>query len=64
MITNINQRISDDLEAMKEALDSVEEYEDCKILSNPVVQYQHLMETLKKYSTMTIQDDFANWNLN
>ena len=63
LISNISQRITDDFEAMKDALNSVEEYEDCKVITSPVKQYQHIIETLKKYSTMTIQDDESNWNL-
>lgn len=62
LITKINQRISNKFEDMKDALNNVEEYEDCKIKKTPIQQYQHIIETLKKYSTMTVQDDEFNWN--
>lgn len=49
---------------MKDAVDTVAEYDECKVLNSPILQYQHLMETLKKHSTMTIQDDEFNWQKN
>jgi len=49
---------------MEEAINQVEEFEDSKILKTPILQYQHILETLKKHSTMTIQDDAYNWEKN
>ena len=61
MITHVNQRISPNYNEMEDALNQVEEYEDAKILKQSIQQYQHIVETLKKHSTMTIQDDAHFW---
>lgn len=57
----MGQRISVNFQDMQDAIYQVEEYEDCKILKTPIQQYQHILESLKKNSTMTIQDDAYNW---
>lgn len=61
LVTNADQRVSVHFSDMEDAINQVEEYEDCKILKTPILQYQHILETLKKNSTMTIQDDAYNW---
>lgn len=64
LLTGMCERISDDLDELQEALDSVEEYEDCKLISDPIQQFQHILETLKKRSTMSISDDWHHYSEN
>lgn len=57
-------RFTTNWEEMQEAIDSVDEYEDCEVVQNTIQIYQHVLETLKKFSSMAIQDDYFNWNEN
>ena len=44
--------------------DETDKYEDLNVVSDPLVQYQTILETLKKFSSMAIQDDYQNYKLN
>lgn len=54
LVTGTCERLTNNWDEMQEALDSVEEFEDCKCITNPIVQYQQILDTLKKYSSMAI----------
>ena len=64
LLTGMTDRLTNDMDDLQEALDSVEEYEDCKLISDPIQQFQHILETLKKRSSMSIQEDFDHWKEN
>ena len=38
--------------------------EDWELIQDHLVQYQSILDTLKKFSTMSIQDDYENWKEN
>lgn len=68
LITNVNKRHSEDFDKMKDKL-PLNEYvendrEKIQILDSSILQYQHILETLKKFNTMAIQDDEYNWKNN
>lgn len=68
LISNVKERLSLDFEEMKDKLPLHEYVEDerekIQIFSRPIKQYQHILETLKKFNTMAIQDDEHNWKQN
>lgn len=64
LLTGMCDRITDDLDELQEALDNVEEYEDCNLISDPIKQFQHILETLKKRSTMSIAEDYLHYKEN
>ena len=64
LITGVHTRISENYDVMKDALDSVEEFEDCQVHEGPIHQHQEILETLKKHSSMAIQEDLTNWKKN
>ena len=68
LITNVKERINLDFDQMKDQLPLHEyvenEHEKIQIYGKPIQQYQHIMETLKKFSSMAIQDDEYNWKQN
>ena len=41
-----------------------DEYEDYTMVEDPIQQYITIMETLKKRSTMAINEDYENWKDN
>lgn len=57
-------RMSENFDELKDILDSDEKYEDCNVLQDPIPVYQNMLETLKKFSSMAIQDDYLNWKAN
>ena len=61
LCTGMNKRITNDMSELLEALDSVEEYEDSKLIRDIIPQFQHILETLKKRASMAIQDDYGHW---
>ena len=63
-ITGLMTRFTDDADALDDALDNDEKYENCRKISDPIPQYMHVTETLKKKSTMAIQEDYFHWNEN
>lgn len=64
LLQGISTRLTDDIDELNEILDSEEKYEDCRLISDPIQQYQHIIETLKKKATMVFQEDFKNWSAN
>jgi len=61
LVTGMNSRITNEMDELLEALDSVEEYEDSKMIKDVIPQFQHILETLKKRATMAIQDDYYHY---
>jgi hypothetical protein len=57
-------RFTENFDDLKDILDSDEKYEDCSVLNDPIPIYQNMLETLKKFSSMAIQDDYTNWKAN
>lgn len=64
IVKGISERLTDNLDDMQEMIESEEKYEDCEILSDPITQYQHILETLKKKGTMVFHEDYKNWAAN
>ena len=46
---------------MIEELESLGTDDRCQILKDPVSIYQTVLETLKKSSTMIIEEDYKSW---
>lgn len=64
LCTGMTQRPTNDLAELKEVLDTSDELEDAKLIRGSIEQYQHVIDTLKKSSTMAIQDDYTHWKEN
>jgi len=45
---------------LAEALEA-DEYEDCVLQKEPIQQYLGILDTLKKFSSMAISEDYENW---
>jgi hypothetical protein len=60
-ISGTYDRLSDNFDELKDILDSSEKYEDCQVLQEPIQIFQNMLETLKKYSSMAISDDYNAW---
>jgi len=58
------ERITENFDELKDILDQDDKYEECSILNDPIPIYQNMLETLKKFSSMAIQDDYPNWKAN
>ena len=41
-----------------------DKYEDVNVISDPIQQYQCMLETFKKFSSMAIQDDYQSYKAN
>lgn len=50
-------------EQLNEALDD-DKYEECQLQKEPIQQYVGILDTLKKFSSMAISDDYENWKSN
>lgn len=61
LCTGMKVRPTNDLDELKDALDHSDELEDAQLIQGGIEQYQHILETLKKSSTLAIQDDYAHW---
>ena len=46
---------------MQDIVDNVDEYDECEWHSNPINQFQYIIEQCKKYGTTAISDDKFNW---
>lgn len=57
-------RESKTLDGLNDLLNDDAKYEDMELSDDVLVIYQKLMDTLKKYSSMAIQDDYPNWEAN
>jgi hypothetical protein len=57
-------RMTENFDELKDILDSDEKYEDCQVLQEPIQIFQNMLETLKKFSSMAILDDYNNWKEN
>ena len=64
MIQGTFERLSDNYDEMKDIVESDEKFEDCQILQEPLTIYQNMLEALKKYSSMAVQDDYNGWKDN
>jgi len=53
----------EDDEQLREVLEE-EKYEDCTLQKEPIQQYLGILDTLKKFSSMAISDDYENWKAN
>jgi hypothetical protein len=51
-----------DTEEIQNLIDDDEEFEDCSLLNDPIQIYQQILETLKKYASAAIKDDYEGWN--
>ena len=60
----MTNRVTNVLEEIQDALDNVEEYEDARLINDIIPQFQHCLETLKKRSSMAIQEDYEHWKEN
>jgi hypothetical protein len=54
-------RMTENFNDLKDILESDEKYEDCNVLNDPIPIFQNMLETLKKFSSLAIQDDYTNW---
>ena len=45
-------RPSNNLDELRDALDAAEDLDDARLIQGAIPQYQHILETLKKCSTM------------
>ena len=57
-------RPSNNLDELRDALDASEDLDDARLIQGAIPQYQHFLETLKKCSTMAVQEDFYHWKEN
>jgi len=64
MITGTFDRLSNDFDELREIIDSSEKYEDCQVLQDPILIYQNILETLKKFSSIAVSDDYNGWKEN
>jgi hypothetical protein len=58
LCTGMLERPSNELDELQDALDNKEEFEESKLIKGSIPQYQYMLETLKKRSTMAIRDDY------
>ena len=64
LLMGTNKRPTNNLDELQDLLNTEDEYEDMELISNSIQQYQTILETLKKFSTIAIQDDYQNWKAN
>jgi len=60
LLQGISTRHSNDFDELNEMINNelADKYEDVNVISDPIQQYQAMLETFKKFSSMAIQDDF------
>lgn len=64
MIVGLCSRPCESYQEAMQNLNSDDQYENCTMLMNIHDQYNHVQETLKKYGSMAINEDYANWKEN
>jgi len=57
-------RKTNDYDEVQDLINNEDEFEDCNFIQDHIQIYQSLQETLKKFSTVAIQDDYQNWKEN
>jgi hypothetical protein len=59
-LQGISTRHSNDFDELNEMINNelADKYEDVNVISDPIQQYQCMLETFKKFSSMAIQDDY------
>lgn len=51
-------------EQIENLVDMEDDFENCSFLQQPIKIYQQILEVMKKFGSMAIQDDFEGWNSN
>jgi len=64
LVTGINQRFTNEKDELEDKLENDDRFEDCKQINDSIPQFMHFTETLKKRSTMAVQEDHFHWNEN
>ena len=62
----ISVRPSDDFDEVQDFVNSDDtgKYDEVNVINDALVQHQTILETLKKFSSMAIQDDYCNYSKN
>ena len=63
LLLGTNDRKTNNFDEVHDWMAEVEA-EDWELIQDNLVQYQHMIDTMKKMSTMSIQDDYENWASN
>jgi hypothetical protein len=59
-------RPSDDFDEVQDFVNNDEtgKYDEVNVINDSIGQHQTILETLKKFSSMAIQDDYCHYKLN
>ena len=64
MFIGVCPRLSNNFDEMKQQIIYDERYKDVELIEDIQDQYNHIMNTLIKYNSMAVQEDFQGWSEN